>query len=267
MKLIELKHTVALAVLLGALLGFGVAQIDSPAKSQNKYTVAQSQTVLVESPGGSGSAVMVRRKNSSGYFRWFAWTAAHVVDDLKFGVVRIRVFIRAENRTVGESLYWGKLLAINPDADIALLAVDAAPDSFTPAVFSYAVPELGDSIYAVGNFYGNDFFGSVSAGVVAQIGIDSLRWTLVDQMTVPVYPGSSGGPVFDSSGQVLGLTVARVDATLGFFVPMRVISAWAYEKGLEWAAYGNYCPSDKALQTLFLSVPAPEVLDSQCCIP
>lgn len=97
-------------------------------------------------------------------------------------------------------------------ADLALLKTDTLPSS--SAVFRTGpVPKVGDTVVAFG-FPLPDILsseGNVSTGVLsATSGLqDDPRFV---QISAPVQPGNSGGPLFDSSGHVIGVVVAKLDA-------------------------------------------------------
>src|SRR5205085_1643078 len=52
----------------------------SPRRSSTTYEKAQRQTVLVSAPGGTGTGVVIARKNLAGQPRYFFWTASHVAE-------------------------------------------------------------------------------------------------------------------------------------------------------------------------------------------
>jgi TolA-binding protein len=75
--------------------------------------------------------------------------------------------------------------------------------------------QVGDSIYAVGNPEGLE--GTFSQGIVSGIrGLDLI------QITAPISPGSSGGPLLSSEGKVVGVTLGRIEGrqNLNFAVPV-----------------------------------------------
>lgn len=103
------------------------------------------------------------------------------------------------------------VVASDPGNDLALLAapvrLPAADFRHDPAI------RAGDSVVAVGfPLHGllaseaNVTTGTVSA--LAGIGNDA-RFL---QMTVPVQPGNSGGPLLDLQGRVVGVVVSKLDA-------------------------------------------------------
>ena len=76
---------------------------------------------------------------------------------------------------------------------------------------------VGDEVYAIGNPQGLE--GTFSQGIVSsirQIGSDTLF-----QITAPISPGSSGGPVLNAQGKVIGIAVATFSGgqNLNFAIP------------------------------------------------
>jgi uncharacterized protein len=114
-------------------------------------------------------------------------------------------------QALGQDAVSAAVVARDPENDLALLA---APVSLPAADFrSDPAIRAGDSVVAVGfPLHGllaseaNVTTGTVSA--LAGIGNDD-RFL---QMTVPVQPGNSGGPLLDLQGRVVGVVVAKLDA-------------------------------------------------------
>jgi len=107
-------------------------------------------------------------------------------------------------------------VAVDVARDIALLAVE---DIKAPALSIGDSKQLavGDEVYAVGNPRGLE--GTFSAGIISSIrkvNEDSLL-----QITAPISPGSSGGPVVDNKGEVIGVAVATFKGgqNLNFAIP------------------------------------------------
>lgn len=207
------------------------AGFDSPAPPKtNLYRQGTRSAVLLHPRVGYGSGVVFRRVDPSGVTRWFAWTAAHVVSEVdRLDVDGIKA----------------KVLARNEDLDVALVSLDTSPDRAS-AKFSFDVPELGQEIFVVGSPYGPGyrnriFFGRVS-GVDERLAIENWRWGKCDLFSGSVYPGNSGGPVFDEHGKVLGLIVGRSDV-VSLYVPFRSITLWVEKANLRWALIGDSCPA------------------------
>jgi S1-C subfamily serine protease len=93
-------------------------------------------------------------------------------------------------------------LAVDAHADLALLKVSGKAPSL--GLSRGPAPVVGDHVYVIGNPLGLE--GTFSEGIVSGLrttGMDSLI-----QMTAPISPGSSGGPVMDAAGEVIGVAVA-----------------------------------------------------------
>jgi S1-C subfamily serine protease len=105
-----------------------------------------------------------------------------------------------------------RLVSEDDEIDLALLKVE----SESPAVATFRlqpVPRVGDSVIAFGfplqgilSSEGNLSTGTVAA--VAGVG-DDPRFI---QVSAPVQPGNSGSPLLDSSGDVIGVVEAKLDA-------------------------------------------------------
>jgi S1-C subfamily serine protease len=102
------------------------------------------------------------------------------------------------------------LVAKDTTNDLALLKSDTTPTSVAAFRFN---PRLGEPVEAFGYpltqilaTSGNFTLGNVTA--LAGLGDDS-RYL---QVSVPVQPGNSGGPLLDQSGNVVGIVSAKLNA-------------------------------------------------------
>ncbi|WP_198955332.1 S1C family serine protease [Kineosporia sp. R_H_3] len=145
-------------------------------------------------------------------------TALHVVSGGGTITVRFADGTRA-TATVAER---------DPTKDIAVLAVDRLPEVVVPAVLGGGV-QVGDAVYPVGNPFGLE--RTLTAGVVSATGrtVRSQAGTLEDliQFDAAVNPGSSGGPLVNRDGQVVGVVTALANpgkqsffVGIGFAVPI-----------------------------------------------
>jgi S1-C subfamily serine protease/Tfp pilus assembly protein PilF len=100
--------------------------------------------------------------------------------------------------------------------DLVLLAVPTARASPLPLADSHRVA-IGDEVYVVGNPEGLE--GTISQGIVS--GIRQFERKTLIQITAPISPGSSGGPVLDGRAEVIGVAVASLKQgqNLNFAVP------------------------------------------------
>lgn len=162
--------------------------------------------------GGLGTGVIVNRSGA-------ILTALHVVD----GATTIRLSFVDGTRSNGQ------IVSADPDNDIAVLVPERPPQPIVPAVLGGA-GQVGDETYAVGHPLG--FVGSLSSGVISGLdrtveapGGRTLRGLI--QFDAAVNPGSSGGPLLNRGGQVIGIVTGLVNPArdgyfsgIGFAVPI-----------------------------------------------
>jgi uncharacterized membrane protein YiaA len=149
--------------------------------------------------GGSGTGFVIDKSAT-------IVTNHHVIDGGK--AVKIKLFGGASYTDV-------ELLADDANLDLALLHVDPAkPTEGSPADFPPVT--LGDSdtivvgerAVSIGNPLGLEH--TLTDGLVsARRMYEGRAWI---QMSVPVSPGNSGGPLFDMQGEVIGITTAQIGA-------------------------------------------------------
>jgi len=142
---------------------------------------------------------------------WIA-TNLHVV----VGGPRVRV-------TLGDAreLDVVEVLAASPDHDLALVRVEAHGLPVLLLGDSNAM-KPGDPVVAIGNPMGLE--STVSNGLVsARRKVDGGVEVL--QVSAPISPGSSGGPLFNDRGEVIGIATALLEGgqNLAFGVPIRYL--------------------------------------------
>jgi len=115
------------------------------------------------------------------------------------------------------------VLAVDGEGDLALLQVDVPRALAIPLPIVLAVPQEGESIVVIGNPYGLE--GSVSNGIVSAVREISGYGKII-QITASISPGSSGSPVVNMGGQVIGVATlqAAEGQNLNFAVPAERIS-------------------------------------------
>jgi hypothetical protein len=141
-------------------------------------------------------------------------TNFHVIDGAAAGYAKI----------VGQpaKLVIMGIVALDPIHDLALLQVAHSPAPPLPIAGKVSV-SVGDAVYAIGNPIGLE--GTFSQGVVS--GIRELGSDHILQITAPISPGSSGGPVLDQTGTVVGVSVASITngQNLNFAIPSEHVVA------------------------------------------
>ena len=128
-----------------------------------------------------------------------------------------------------------RIVAAQPENDLAVLRVDTLPDDLAVATMGSAkVLVPGDTVVAVGFPFG--IGPSVSSGVVSGLGREyrspqgeRILGNLI-QFDAAVNPGSSGGPLVNAAGELVGIVTAMLDpggggfAGIGFAVPIETAS-------------------------------------------
>jgi hypothetical protein len=92
--------------------------------------------------------------------------------------------------------------------DLALLRIQPQKPLPVLALGDSSQVAAGDQIIAIGNPLGV-FDYSVSAGLISQVRPLSEELTIL-QISAPISPGSSGGPLFNQFGEVIGVTTAII---------------------------------------------------------
>ncbi|MBP6003821.1 MAG: tetratricopeptide repeat protein [Pyrinomonadaceae bacterium] len=110
------------------------------------------------------------------------------------------------------------VLAVDGEGDLALLQVDVPRGLAVPLPIIRAVPQEGETIVVIGNPFGLE--GSVSNGIVSAVREISGYGKII-QITASISPGSSGSPVVNMAGQVIGVATlqAAEGQNLNFAVP------------------------------------------------
>jgi serine protease Do len=103
------------------------------------------------------------------------------------------------------------------DGDLAVIEADTGQAAALP--WATAVPAIGTPVFALSNPGGRGLrvtFGTVSGIDRSFRGPRGLRITGSLEHTAPLLPGSSGGPVLDAQGQLLGINTNRLGE--GFYL-------------------------------------------------
>jgi S1-C subfamily serine protease len=195
----------------------------TPARSPTTaeiYTALAPSIVSIESAHsdpagddtGTGTGVIVNADAT-------ILTALHVVN----GASSIRVTFADGTSSAAT------IMAADPSMDIAILGPSTLPEIIVPAVLGGGVA-VGDPVVAIGNPLG--LTRTTTSGVVS--GLDRVansreggRLSGLIQFDAAVNPGSSGGPLLNGRGEIVGIVVALANPTtagtfigIGFAVPI-----------------------------------------------
>lgn len=117
----------------------------------------------------------------------------------------------------------GAIAGVDDDGDLVVLDVDT--DSVAPVTWAEHTPEPGDVVFALsrGGQRTRVSFGMVSSVDLAFAGPRGRQVLGGVEHTAPLVRGSSGGPIADADGRVLGLNTHRTGR--GFYVARPVDEA------------------------------------------
>jgi S1-C subfamily serine protease len=106
--------------------------------------------------------------------------------------------------------------AYDADHDLAVLRVGRTPPPLTLADAQDMA--IGEAVVTIGDPMGLE--ATVSGGLLSAVRVAGPTFTIL-QITAPIAPGSSGGPVFNERGEVVGVATAtlRQGQNLNFAVP------------------------------------------------
>lgn len=165
---------------------------------------------------GEGSGVIIDR---SGH----VLTNFHVVDRAR--QMQVTLF--------DGTSYSAGLVGTDPATDIAVVKIDAPPESLYPVAFGSSTNLLvGQYVFAIGNPFGLE--RTLTTGVISSLNRTLPRRTRrgmmksIIQIDAAINPGSSGGPLLDSRARMIGMNTAIASRTgesagVGFAIPVNTV--------------------------------------------
>ena len=135
-----------------------------------------------------------------------------IIDDAGIVVTNFHVIENAEEITVtlaDETSFTAKVLGQDQKTDIAVLKIDPGDAELTSVPFGDSDSlRVGDWVLAIGNPFG--LGGTVTAGIVSARGRDIGNGPYDDfiQTDASINRGNSGGPLFNTEGEVIGINTA-----------------------------------------------------------
>ena len=193
---------------------------------------------------GVGTGIIV---DSNGYIL----TNSHVISDGQAKTVNV---LFSDGSTIDGEVYW-----YDSQLDLAIVKVNKTGLTAAELGDSDKV-QIGDISVAIGNPYGLDLAGPVTQGLISgldrTISTSETTMTGLIQTDASINSGNSGGPLLNSSGQVIGINTAKASEGegLGFAIPINtakpiiesIIQKGSYEKvtlgikGTDASKYAQY---------------------------
>lgn len=202
--------------------------------------------VLVSTPSALGSGFFT---DAEGYLI----TNVHVIEgETKIAVTVFRKVAGEFKRQKFEEV---DIIATNPFLDLALLKVNL-PADYKP-VITYLDTDSrlreGDTVFAIGNPLGLE--RSVSQGIISRRNRADQGLVLI-QTTAQINQGNSGGPLFNTRGEVIGVANLKLSGIgvegVAFAIPVRYVidflrnrEAFAYNSESSVAGYRYLQPAER----------------------
>ena len=131
--------------------------------------------------------------------------------------------------------YESRLIARDPDVDLALLSIDAT--GLTPLQPASISPRVGEMVFAFGHPWGQRntvIRGIVSALVSAQ---NRRGETLpVVRSDAPLAPGNSGGPLVNAKGELIGINAMIIGGDQSVSIAASVAKDFAKKAVSDWVS-------------------------------
>ena len=185
------------------------------------FGAGQSQEQNVS---GTGTGIIM---SADGYII----TNAHVIYESDYGGKASKVsVVLSSDSGYDQTEYEATIVGYDVEADLAVLKIDAK--NLVPAEFGDSDKlKVGELAIAIGNPLGFELFGSVTCGIISalnrEVTINENTMNLI-QTDAAINSGNSGGPLINSSGQVIGINSAKLSSNysnttiegLGFAIPI-----------------------------------------------
>lgn len=222
-----------LVLLLGALVA--VVQPRQSIPASVPYSNSNRVPALEQEGGGSAmfkrvapSVVLievydrrgVKLGQGSGFFvdgRGTVVTNAHVALSVNAASLKVSIFDDQLQATGVRNV--DSVVSTDVENDIAVLRLNWRPVRFVRV--RTAPAEIGERVFAIGNPIG--LLHTMSDGLIS--GRREANGIEVLQISAPISPGSSGGPLVDADGNLVGVTTAGIPGeTLNFAIPSSTVT-------------------------------------------
>ena len=148
-------------------------------------------------------------------------TSAHVID------VGQNVIVTMSN---GQDYTARVLRKFGKNKDIALLKIDVPIELATVKLGNSEKIKVGQKVFAIGNPFG--FNGTLTQGIISRIDYEKNRI----QTDAAINPGSSGGPLLNKDGEIIGINQAIFNPDnnisnigIGFAIPINLVKEYLKE--------------------------------------
>ena len=176
------------------------------------YEKINPSIVLVEAqlPDGisSGTGCVINKNG-------IILTSSHVVDDASYIEI---------TTSKGETYKAEIIKTENTTQDLALLKIEPKKPLPTIKLGDSSIIKVGQKVLAIGNPFG--FNGTLTTGIISRIDYEKNKI----QTDAAINPGSSGGPILNSYGEVIGISQSifnpdnnKSNIGIGFAIPVNEV--------------------------------------------
>jgi hypothetical protein len=204
----NIRKLVIMVVLILFFAGITYAQFTA-SQIAKKYSSSVITVVTLDENGkplSLGSGFFINTKGD-------IVTNHHVLEGIS------KAIIKTKNAEEGYVL---EIIKDDPELDLLIARTSLRNTVPVPLGNSDAIT-IGEDIVVIGNPAGLE--GTISKGIIS--GIRESEAIKIIQITAPISPGSSGGPVFNLSGRVIGITTAllKFGQNLNFAMPSNYLNS------------------------------------------
>ncbi|MFB3883804.1 MAG: tetratricopeptide repeat protein [Thermodesulfobacteriota bacterium] len=146
---------------------------------------------------------------------------------------------QVEIRTTSGQTYRVKgILADDKEGDLVRLTTDLQGKKTRPVPLSASIPEVGERVFVIGSPLG--LAETVSDGIISAVR-EIPQFGKIIQLTAPISPGSSGSPVMNMKGELIGVATFFVmtGQNLNFAIPAERIRKMVPDKARTIAEWGD----------------------------
>jgi S1-C subfamily serine protease/DNA-binding beta-propeller fold protein YncE len=183
------------------------------AKTTREIALANmNAVVIIKSENSSGTGFLIGRKG-------YILTCAHVIPLL--GVIHVS-YRQTERDKVGTVEVKAALVATDEKNDLALLKIETADSLPTVKFGGIAPPETGEAVSVIGHpGVGSSILDYTMTQGIVSTPKREIKGMAYVQTSAAVNPGTSGAPMFDTKGNVIGVVTLKASIEgAGFAVPM-----------------------------------------------
>src|SRR6266511_3712527 len=190
--------------------------------------------VQVRTPSGLGSGFILSEEG-------FLITNFHVIENET--QISVEVYHQRDGQLERKSYKQVRIVAVNKFVDLALLKIEEKDAPKFAKVLLGDSDELavGERVFAIGSPLGLE--RTVTEGIVSTK-TRPMQGELYLQTTAQINPGNSGGPLFNTRGEVVGVTNMKIafGEGLGFAIPVDAVQYFLRHR--DAFAYDNDNPSN-----------------------